>query len=135
MNPTTGVRRYTIGGPACVIAGSPSPAGAVCENRTFDVATILDWTDVQTGGFPIGGPTSAYLSPDGQHVAVVSGSSTTIFRTNTTLDLLACGWIDATHVIAAGDTQQQARVGDIASGSLTPVPAQGSCGGRIPGGL
>src|SRR5260370_3276745 len=31
VDPATAVRRYTLGGPDCVIAGSPSPAGAACE--------------------------------------------------------------------------------------------------------
>jgi hypothetical protein len=135
VDPKTAVRRFTIGGPTCVIAGPPSPAGAVCENNAYDVATVFDWTGVQTKGFPIGGPTLAYLSPSGQYVAVISGATTSIYQTNTTLGLPACGWIDDTHVLSGGDAQQQPRVGDLTSGNMVPVAAQGDCGGRIPGGL
>ncbi|HEX9099670.1 MAG TPA: hypothetical protein VF956_09320 [Candidatus Dormibacteraeota bacterium] len=135
VDPATAVRRFTLGGPDCVLAGPPSPAGAVCENNTFTVATIYNWTAVQTGGFPIGAPTSAYLSPDGQHVAVVSGSTTAIYRTNTTLSLQACGWIDSTHVISGGDVQQQPRIGNVSTGAVVPVAVQGTCAGRLPGGL
>ncbi len=49
--------------------------------------------------------------------------------------MVACGWIDASHVIAGGDTQSQPRVGDVASGNISPVAAQGLCAGRIPGSL
>ncbi len=135
VDPATATRRFTIGGPTCVLAGPPSPAGAVCENNTFTVATIYNWTAVQIGGFPIGSPTPAYLSPDGQHVAVVSGSTTAIYRTNTTLKLQACGWIDSTHVISGGDVQQQPRIGNVTTGAVIPVAVQGTCAGRLPGGL
>lgn len=135
VDPTTGVRRFTIGDGQCPIASSPSPAGAVCENTSFSKANVLNWTGGTVRSYAIQGPVGAYLSPDGMALALVDGESTTFDGVKQTLDLVACGWIDATHVIAAGDTQQQARVGDIAVGSVTPVPAQGTCGGRIPGGL
>jgi hypothetical protein len=138
VDATTADRRVTIGGPNCAIVGTPSPGGAVCEDPQFQVATIFNWAGTQIGGFPIGGPTQAYVSPDGQHVAVAPigpGLSTSIFRTNTTLNLEACGWIDDSHVIAPGDTQSQSRVGDITNGNLVSVAALGYCAGRIPGGL
>ncbi|HEV2028756.1 MAG TPA: hypothetical protein VGS16_09525 [Candidatus Dormibacteraeota bacterium] len=135
VDPKTAVRRFTIGGPTCVIAGPPSPAGAVCENNAYDVATVLDWTAAQTNGFPIGGPTLAYISPTGQSVAVISGATTSIYKTNTTFGFQACGWIDDTHILAGGDAQQQPRVADLTSSNVVPVAAQGDCGGRIPGGL
>jgi hypothetical protein len=135
VDPSTGVRRYTIGGPTCVIVGAPSPGGALCETSNFGQVRELNWTGGTVQSFTIQGPTFAYLSPDGAAIAIATDSSTTFAGDKQTLDLAACGWIDATHVIAAGDTQQQARVGDIATGSVTPVPAQGVCGGRIPGGL
>ena len=34
VDPKTAVRRFTVGGAACVISGPPSPAGAVCEDTT-----------------------------------------------------------------------------------------------------
>ena len=135
VDPKTAVRRFTVGSPTCVIAGAPSPAGAVCENSTFDVATELDWTGAQIGGFPIGGPSLAYLSPNAQSVAVISGATTSIFRTNTSFGFQACGWIDDTHIFSGGDAQQQPRVGDISTSNVVPIAAQGDCGGRIPGGF
>jgi len=135
VDPKTAVRRFTIGGPSCVIAGPPSSAGAVCENNAFDTATVYGWTATQTNGLPIGGPSLAYLSPSGQSVAVISGSTTTIYKSNTTFGFQACGWIDDTHVFSGGDAQQQPRVGDVSNSNTVPVAAQGDCGGRIPGGL
>ena len=135
VDPATAIRRFTIGGPQCVIAGPPSPAGVVCEIKPFEVANVLDWTGKQTGGFPIGGPTFAALSPDGHLVAVVTGMTTAIFRTDIILNLAACGWIDDSHVIAGGDAQTQARLADVTTGKIIPVAAQGDCAGRIPGGL
>jgi hypothetical protein len=135
VDPATGVRRYTIGGPTCIIVGAPSPHGALCENAEFTQVKELSWTGASVQSFAIQGPTPAYLSPDGAAIALDTDSGTTFAGAKQTLDLVACGWIDATHVLAAGDTQQQARVGDIASGNIIPVPAQGTCGGRIPGGL
>jgi hypothetical protein len=107
----------------------------VCENNAFDTATVYGWTATQTNGFPIGGPSLAYLSPSGQSVAVISGSTTTIYKSNTTFGFQACGWIDDTHVFSGGDAQQQPRVGDVSNSNTVPVAAQGDCGGRIPGGL
>jgi hypothetical protein len=135
VDPKTAVRRYTVGGPTCVLAGPPSPAGAVCESNAYDVAAVFDWTAAQTSGFPIGGPTPAYISPNGQYVAAISGPTTSIYKTNTTFGFQVCGWIDDTHVLSGGDVQQQPRVGDMTTGNIVPVAAQGDCGGRIPGGL
>jgi len=135
VDPATGVRRYTIGGPTCSIVSYPSPRGALCENENFTQVKELDWTGATVQSLTIQGPTPAYLSPDGAAIALDTDGGTTFAGVKQTLDLLVCGWIDATHVIAGGDTQQQARVGDITIGSITPVPAQGTCGGRIPGGL
>jgi hypothetical protein len=135
VDPKTAIRRFTVGSPTCVIAGPPSPAGAVCENNTYDVATVLDWTATQINGFPIGGATLAYLSPNGQSVAVISGATTSIYKSNTSFGFQACGWIDDTHILSGGDTQQQPRVADVTSSNVVPVAAQGDCGGRIPGGF
>lgn len=135
VDPATGFRRFTLGGTQCVVVGSPSPAGAVCENSSYSQANVLNWTGTQVRSITIQGPQAAYLSPDGSAVGLVNNSETTFEGAKQTLDLLACGWIDATHVLAGGDTQQQARVGDVATGNLIPIPAQGTCGGRIPGGL
>ena len=135
VDPKTAVRRFTVGSPTCVIAGPPSPAGAVCENTAYDVATVFDWTSAQTNGFPIGGPTPAYISPNGQSVAVISGTTTSIYKSNATFGFQACGWIDDTHIFSGGDAQQQPRVADVSTTNVVPVAAQGDCGGRIPGGF
>ena len=135
VDPATGVRRFTLGGPTCIPVGSSSPGGVLCENSDFTQAKVLSWTGATLESVSIQGPTPAYLSPDGIAIALDTQSQTTFAGAKQTLDLVACGWIDASHVIAGGDTQQQARVGDITSGNIVPVAAQGTCGGRIPGGL
>jgi hypothetical protein len=119
-----------------VIVGPPSPAGAICENQsTYQVAAIYDWTNAQIGGFPISDPTPALLSPNGKLVAVPGDTSTKVLPTSVAVNVKACGWIDDTHVLSAGDTQRQAGVGDVTSGTIVPVAAVGDCAGRIPGGL
>jgi hypothetical protein len=135
VDPSTGARRFTVGGPACIPVGGASPAGALCEDQSFSKVNILDWTGVTRKSLTIQGPTPAYLSPDGSEVALVINSQTTFAGAKQTLDLVACGWIDASHVIAGGDAQSQPRVGDVTTGNIAPVAAQGVCAGRIPGGL
>jgi len=135
VNTATGVRVYTVGGPACVPVGGPTAAGTMCEDATFAKASILDWSGANRKSLAIQGPTPAYLSPDGTEVALVVDNQTTFAGAKQTLDLVACGWIDATHVIAGGDAESQPRVGDVTSGNIVPVAAQGACAGRIPGGL
>jgi hypothetical protein len=135
VDPATAVRRFTIGGSQCVIVGAASPAGALCENSAFSQVNVLNWTGGTVRSYAIQGPTPAYLSPDGTAVALVTNGATTFAGAKQTLDLLACSWIDSQHVIAGGDTQSQPRVGDVTTGNIAPVAAQGMCAGRIPGGL
>jgi hypothetical protein len=137
VDPRTAFRRFTVGSPTCIPAGAPSPAGVVCENPSNpQVATIDDWTGAQTGGFPIGAPTTAILSPDGKLVAVVADTPpTTIFPTSVAVSLVACGWIDSAHLLSGGDAQHQPSVGNLTTGQVVPVAALGDCAGRIPGGL
>ena len=137
VDPATATRRFTLGGPQCVVAGFATPAGVVCESTTFTAANVLTWTALTLRSIPIQGPTPGYLSPDGTLVALTDfGTGTTIVNgANRTMALQACGWIDATHLLAGGDTQQQPRVGDTTTGTIVPVAAQGQCGGRLPGGL
>ncbi|MGH7763966.1 MAG: hypothetical protein ACREOM_06070, partial [Candidatus Dormibacteraceae bacterium] len=138
VDPTTAVRRFTIGGATCVIAGAASPAGAVCEDTAgFSKATVLTWTATAVRSIGVSGPTPAYLSPDGNRVALTlfSNGTTSINGADRTLAMQACGWIDDTHILAGGDAQQQPRVGDVSTGAVVPVAAQGLCGGRLPGGL
>ncbi len=135
VDPASGARRATVGGPACIPVGAPTPAGTMCEDSGFTKANILDWSGATKKSLTIQGPTPAYLSPDGSEVALVVDNQTTFAGVKQTLDLVACGWIDSTHVIAGGDAQSQPRVGDVTTGSIVPVAAQGACAGRIPGGL
>lgn len=135
VDPATAGRRFTLGGSTCLPVGAATPAGALCENGAFSQVRILSWTGAVVQSFPIQGPTPAYLSPDGTRVALVVNSSTTFAGAKQTLDMIACGWIDNTHVLAGGDTNSQPRIGDVTTGDITPVSAQGVCGGTIPGGL
>jgi hypothetical protein len=136
VDPGTAIRRFTVGGPQCVIVGTPSAAGAVCEDKNFVQASVVNWTASVTRSFPVAGPTPAYLSPDGSMVAVVGSTKTTFDGpSNQALAMQACGWIDNLHVISGGDAQQQPRIGVVNGGTLIPVAAQGTCAGRLPGGL
>ncbi|HKW59253.1 MAG TPA: hypothetical protein VJR46_05820 [Candidatus Dormibacteraeota bacterium] len=137
VDPATANRRFTIGGPGCRIAGPASPAGAVCEDTTgFTNASEVNWTAGVFGSFQIPGARAAFISPDGNLVAIVdTGGGVTNVRVATTMQLLACGWIDSSHLLAGGDAQQQPRIGDLSHNTISPVPAQGDCGGRLPGGL
>jgi hypothetical protein len=133
IDPSTALRRFTLGGPSCILAGPPSPAGAMCE--TDAQANVLDWTGTTTRSFAIQGQTPAYLSPNGNQAALVSNSNTVVEGSHTTFTgLQACGWIDSTRVLG-NDAQGQPGVGDWVTGTVTPVAAQGFCAGRIPGGL
>ncbi len=136
VDPATALRRYTLGGPDCVIAGAPSPAGAVCEvTAGYTTLRKLGWSAGVLGTFAINGATPAYISPDGQVVALVAGSTTKFQGATKTLNMQACGWIDSTHVISGGDVQQQPRIGNVTTGAVVPVAVQGTCAGRLPGGL
>jgi len=142
VDPKTAVRRFVIGGADCVIAGPPSPAGAVCQTTSGD-GRQLDWAGASKTLGPAGSPKSISLSPDGVRLATSHMTSTSITKdvifgdeaSTTILNMDVCGWIDDAHVIAGGDAQNQPRVADITSGTIVPVAAQGDCAGRIPGGL
>jgi hypothetical protein len=134
VDPATAIRRFTVGGPTCIVAGAPSLAGVVCESDVQ--ASVVNWTGATIRSFSIQGKAFAHLSPNGMLVAIASGNDTLIQESSRTFPLMqACGWIDATHVFSGGDTQRQPRVGDVTTGNLTPIEAQGDCAGRIPGGL
>ncbi len=137
VDPRTALRRFTVGGPTCVIAGPPSPAGAVCEDTAaLAQANVVSWTGTTSRSLTITGPTLAYLSPNGSQVALVGSAGTVIQESSRQFaGMQACGWIDDTHVFSGGDTQLQPRVGDVTSGNVVPIAAQGDCAGRIPGGL
>lgn len=132
VDPATAVRRFTLGGPTCVIAGTASPAGVVCEDRSSPVLDVVNWTGSIVKTFPLSNPAPAFLSPDGNSVAVVGRGVTNIF-VGGSQNFEACGWIDSTHMI--GGASAQPRVWDFTKANLIPVAAQGVCAGRIPGGL
>lgn len=134
VDPMTANRRFIIGSSTCLIAGPPSPAGAVCETQTQ--ASVVSWTAVTIRSFATEGLGSAYLSPDGSRVALAPGPDTLLQGANRTITgMQACGWIDDTHLFSGGDAQHQPRVADVTTGNVAPIAAQGDCGGRIPGGL
>lgn len=137
VDPRTAVRRFTVGGPICVIAGPPSPAGAVCEDTAgYAQANVVTWTGTSSRSLPLAGPMLAYLSPNGGQVALVGSTGTLIPESGQKFaGMQACGWMDDTHVFSGGDTQLQPRVGDVTSANVIPIAAQGDCAGRIPGGL
>jgi len=130
----TGEVKVKLGGAGCLIAGPPSPAGAVCESDTQ--ANVMDWTGTTTRSISIQGPTSAYLSPNGNQAAMVGSADTVVEGTLTTfVGFKACGWIDSARLLAGEDAHSQPRVADYTTGQTVSVSALGTCAGRIPGGL
>jgi len=132
VDPATAVRRYTLGGPTCVIVGSPTLAGALCQDTTNADYRVISWTGGILRTFPFANLARAYLSPDGSSIVVVGTGVTNIFPGGNAKQLEACGWIDSTHVIGGGTTP---RIWDITKTTLIPVNAKGTCAGRIPGSL
>ena len=129
VDPTTAIRRFTIGGLTCLLAGPPSPAGALCDARQ---TYVLNWTATAIRSMKIPTGTEAFLSPEGDRIARETYLGTSIFGSNTFLPhVVICGWIDNSHVLA-GTT---GRVVDVTNGNTLSVAIQGDCGGRIPGGL
>jgi hypothetical protein len=134
VDATTGARKGTLGGAGCIIAGPPSPSGAICESDTL--ASVMDWTGTTTRSISIQGPTPAYLSPNGNQAAMVGASDTVVEGTLTTFaGFKACGWIDSARLLAGDDAHSQPRVADDSTGMTVSVSALGTCAGRIPGGL
>jgi len=136
VDPATATRRFTIGGPDCIIASLPVPAGAVCET-TAGTAKVLDWTAVLQRTYPVPGVGQGpiYLSPSGQHLALSTNASTTTVEGDSTLAMDVCGWIDDTHIYSGGDATHPAHVGNITTKAVVNVTALGICAGRLPGGL
>lgn len=140
VDPTTAVRRFTIGGGSdCTITGPPSQAGAVCENLNPQQwkGTVLSWTASPIRTFATGGAYGAYISPQGKTVALVTvaSDSTTFDDGHPPLAFRTCGWIDDTHLLSSGDAQRQPRVVDVTNSATVVVAAEGFCAGRLPGGL
>jgi hypothetical protein len=136
VDPATAVRRFTIGGPDCIIATPAVPAGAACETAS-STAKVYDWTGalMRTYAIPGVGQGPLYLSPNGQHLAFSTNANITTVEGSSALNMDVCGWIDDTHIFSGGDAQHQPRVGDVSSGKIVPVSAQGICAGRLPGGI
>jgi hypothetical protein len=137
VDPNTAVRRYTVGDTAsCILAGAPSPAGVVCQAGDVQ-ANVLSWTGATTRSFSTQGFTLAYLSPNGNLVAIVPSGDTVIQETSRTLaGMAACAWIDDNHVLSGGSQNLQPSVGDITNGNTVSVAAPpGICAGRLPGSL
>jgi len=135
VDPATAARRFTLGDvTSCPIVGSASPAGVICWDGTQ--SKVLNWTAGNIRGYPQQGPALQFLSPNGNLVAVVTNGGTTMRGSSAAFtSLFACGWIDDTHILAGGDSQHQPRVADTSTGNQIPIPAQGDCAGRLPGGL
>ena len=135
VDPATAFRRFTIGAvTACPIVGPASPSGAICWDGTN--SKIINWTAGTVKTFPVSGPESQLLSPNGGQVALVDNNGTAIQGSSVSMaGMFACTWIDDGHVLSGGDPQHQPRIANIANGSMIPVAAQGDCGGRLPGGL
>jgi hypothetical protein len=136
IDPATGVRRLTLGGSGCVVAGAPSTAGVACEvTAGYTSLEAINWTG---GVFStinyVQGAVPAYLNPDGNRWAVAS-NGTTVVLVGGSGNLEACEWMDGYHLLAGGDAQQQPRIWDLTKTNLIPVAAQGDCAGRIPGSL
>jgi hypothetical protein len=138
VDPATATRRFTLGSSSsCVIAGTPSPAGVVCENNaSFSQGTWLNWTAGTVRTLALNGPAFAYVSPGGQFVAFVDNSGTSFtIGAPTIAGMFACAWIDDNHLLSGGDAQHQPRVATATTSAMVPVAAQGDCAGRLPGGL
>lgn len=135
VDPATAIRRFTLGNvTTCPIVGSASPAGVICWDGSQ--SKVLNWTAGTVRTYAQPGPALQFLSPNGSQVAVVDNTGTSMQGTSVSFaGLFACTWLDETHLLAGGDSQHQPRVADLGSKSQIPVPAQGDCAGRLPGGL
>jgi hypothetical protein len=136
VNPANAARLLTLGGSGCLISGPPTPGGASCETNT-GIARVYSWSGalMRTYAIPGVGMGPIYLSPNGQHLALSTNPGQATVEGAPTLNMDVCGWIDNTHIIAAGDTQSQSRIGDITTRAIVPVAALGDCAGRLPGGI
>lgn len=139
IDPAPVARRSTLGSPpTCIIAGPPSAGGAICE--TDAQANVLDWSGMTTRSFSIPGQEPAYLSPNSNQSALNKGNPSNFLDTvvegshTTFADFQTCGWIDSSRVLGV-DRQGLPQVGDFNTGIVVSVSAQGTCAGRIPGGL
>lgn len=137
VDPATADRKYTIGNSGCTLTLVPVPAGVPCQ-RTDGYVTILDWTgrEARPGYTEAEPQVPMYLAPNGGRLAFSPRDGiTAIEGTSMELHMVACGWIDNTHIFSGGGGSAVAQVGDYTTGMIGGVAAQGQCAGRIPGGL
>lgn len=130
VDPTTAVRKYTLGGSGCTILGPVSEGGLVCQVGTQ--GHEVDWTGKTFASFDSGG-TESFLSPDGKTLAIITDNATNLHYTLIN-GMQACVFIDDSHLLSGGDAQSQPKVA-VPNGSITPVSATGDCAGRVPGSL
>jgi hypothetical protein len=136
VDPGTGLRRYTIGGPTCVIAGPPTAAGAICEDLSSNTATVLDWKSTVQRTIQVQGLEPAFISPHGTFVALATNGGSFLYGLPAGVGARVCGWIDEPYMIFAGDSQRQPALIDMGSGPGAVIPtAPGDCAGYLPGGL
>ena len=136
VDPATAVRKVTIGGPDCVIAGPPMPGGVLCETHAIDFI-VEGWDGARLVQEPSGlsAQGAAYLSPNGKLIAVPDATSTRIpYQNIKPLSISACGWIDDSHLIGSAGSAP-AKVGNLSGGTVTTLTVAGTCAGRIPGSL
>lgn len=141
VDPITAVRRLTIGGGTCMVAGPSVPAGTPCLEPCDcgDSISLRNWSDVQFGTAEMEGGPPLFISPDGRTVLARwpnTGRALLLEGGGPTPTMGICGWIDNDTILGpSGDVSTQAQVGNMVSGKVKPVAALGTCAGRIPGGL
>src|SRR5258708_940082 len=77
VDPATAVRRFTLGGPTCVVAGAASRAGVVCDDTSTSLLKQRTWTAAILKTLPPHTLAPAHPSPPGHSIAVVSACVTT----------------------------------------------------------
>ncbi|HEX2680368.1 MAG TPA: hypothetical protein VHQ03_03660, partial [Candidatus Dormibacteraeota bacterium] len=146
VDSATGNRIATIGGPdfisSCEVSGPLVPTGIACYHRTATsgmggVFLALGWDGMgmispaiesQNGGTAALDPdlpqTLALLDAHQNVLLVVGPSGRMSISLSGTVDSWPC-WLDDTHIVVGGLSQQPAQVVEIPSGVLQPVNARG----------
>jgi hypothetical protein len=88
------------------------------------------------------GYVSLYLSPNGANVATLDPSGTGLWNWDEARFgpaargiIFGCSWIDDTHLLRRGVSNDRAWIADITDGHVIPVATADDCGGRLLGGL
>ncbi|GAC1615623.1 MAG: hypothetical protein NVS9B1_25400 [Candidatus Dormibacteraceae bacterium] len=138
VDPDTAARVATLGGPAGYMTDL-SAAGAV---QVVDGAIRLyTFNSTVARSFATTDPVfTAVAAPDSQRIAyccdtqnryvLTEGAGSSTFAAPSG----DAGWLDSTHLLLGGTGQTQASIRTV-GGQVTPVAAQGSFAGRLPGGL